>query len=138
MPPPVLCLILFSYIGSSTQIFAQAIFLKYCTDLPVTYPFYFSLIRNIQPQKKPYQCSFSTSGSSSYTSGFPFWKNATQISNTKLITIITIVHAKRSGIFRYIFALYSFSPIEPEDTPITSAATPALDFYHRTFFIFAE
>ena len=31
----------------------------------------------------------------------------------------------KSGVFRYIFALYSFSPIEPEGTPITSAATPA-------------
>ena len=54
-----------------------------------------------------------------------YWSKIVEILTAPVITMITIVHAKRSGVFRYIFALYSFSPIEPEGTPITSAATPA-------------
>lgn len=76
-----------SYIGSSTQIFTQTIFLKYCTELPVTYPFYFPLIRNIQSQKKLDQCCFSRAGSSSDTSGFPFRKNTGQVSQYLLLSV---------------------------------------------------
>ena len=76
-----------SYIGSSAQIFTQTIFLKYCTELPVTYPFYFPLIRNIQSQKKLDQCCFSRAGSSSDTSGFPFRKNTGQVSQYLLLSV---------------------------------------------------
>ena len=46
-----------------------------------------------------------------------------------LIIIITIVQANKSGVFKYIFAVYNFSPIELAGIPITSAAIP--DFQHK-------
>lgn len=43
--------------------------------------------------------------------------------------MITIVHANKSGVFKYTLALYKFSPIELAGIPIISAAIP--DFQHR-------
>ena len=44
---------------------------------------------------------------------------------------MTTVQAKRSSVMKYTLDSYSFSPMDPEATPMTSAATPDFQLMPR-------